>query len=150
MQHFSHPHQLYDASNMVSHTQNYNLACFGCKLPLSGTCYACLPCNFYLHKFCFDLPQSAYFFGSHQQHSLGLLYPPYSQDGPCDACGELCNGFTYNCAPCNYSVHANCATLLHPDPRNDQDLYVSTFVRHKVSEIKTLRNQQQQQKKKSE
>ncbi|KAK6162872.1 hypothetical protein DH2020_002713 [Rehmannia glutinosa] len=138
MKHCSHPHDLFVASHMVSNNQN--LACFGCKLPLFGTCYACSGCNFYLHKFCFELPQSAQF-DSHPNHTLGLLYPPYCQSGPCDACGESCNGFTYNCTFCNYNIHANCATLLHSQPQNERDQYVAEFFRHKMSEVKSMRSQ---------
>ncbi|KAL7158214.1 hypothetical protein ABFS83_02G127500 [Erythranthe nasuta] len=142
MQHFSHPHQLHDVSTTVSVSHNKNLPCFGCKLPLSGgTCYGCSACNFYLHKFCFDHPRSAYFVDSHPKHTLGLLYPPYCQGAPCDACSEPCNGFTYNCTLCEFNVHANCAAFLHADPNNDRDRYASIFFKQKVSEIKTLKSQ---------
>ncbi|KAK4414402.1 hypothetical protein Salat_2853200 [Sesamum alatum] len=110
-----------------------------CNLPLFGTCYTCSPCNFYLHKFCFDLPQSSYV-AAHPNHTLGLLYPPYCR-GPCDSCGESCNGLTYNCTFCNYNIHANCAVLLHSEPQNERDQYASTFFRHKVAEMKSLRSQ---------
>lgn len=132
-------HQIWWAITKTSHVLVASYPCFGCKLPLFGTCYACSGCNFYLHKFCFELPQFLQF-NSHPKHTLGLLYPPYCQ-GPCDACGESCNGFTYNCTFCNYNVHANCATLLHSEPKNDRDQYIATFCSHKVSEIKSLRSQ---------
>ncbi|KAL0429327.1 UNVERIFIED_CONTAM: hypothetical protein Sradi_0558700 [Sesamum radiatum] len=137
MKHASHPHDLSVAPNTPH--DNKNLACFGCNLPLFGTCYTCSPCNFYLHKFCFNLPQASHV-ASHPNHTLGLLYPPYCH-GPCDSCGDSCNGFTYNCTFCNYNIHANCAVLLHPDPQNERDQYASTFFKHKLAEMKSLRSQ---------
>lgn len=116
-------------------SQTKKRTCFACKLPLIGSCYTCSRCKFYLHKFCFELPQSAQF-KSHPQHTLALLYPPYIQGG-CEACGESCNGFTYNCSLCNFNFHANCASLLETEPKNDDERYITIFLRHKVSEQKS-------------
>ncbi|CAI9764945.1 unnamed protein product [Fraxinus pennsylvanica] len=90
--------------------------------------------TFYLHEFCFDLPQSAQFKSQHK-HNLGLLYPPYIQGG-CEACGESCNGFTYNCSKCKFNLHANCASLLETEPKNDLERYTALFLRHKLLEQK--------------
>ncbi|KAL2461315.1 Cysteine/Histidine-rich C1 domain family protein [Abeliophyllum distichum] len=131
MKHFSHPHDLHI---IQVPSENKQRKCFGCKLPLFGSCYTCSSCNFYLHKFCFELPQAAQF-ESHPKHTLGLLYPPYIQGG-CEACGEPCNGFTYNCSLCNFNLHANCASLLETEHKNDRERYIAMFLRHKVSEQK--------------
>lgn len=140
MKHSSHPHELYVASHMVSHNQT--LKCFGCQLTVSGTCYACSRCNFYLHKACFELPQSARL-DSHPKHTLRLVYPPDCQGRPCDACGESCNGFTYNCSYCKYNVQPNCATLLHSKPRNDRYYYKKTSPRpQRVEEIEIVMTSQ--------
>ncbi|KAG8391328.1 hypothetical protein BUALT_Bualt01G0176400 [Buddleja alternifolia] len=137
MKHFSHPHDLKVTS---APTKDQTPPCFGCKLPLFGTCYSCSGCNFYLHKFCFELPQSAQF-DSHSKHTLGLLYPPYIQ-GPCDDCDESCNGFTYNCTLCNYNVHAHCANLTDPnEAKNIREQYMTMFLAQKIGEIKSLRNE---------
>ncbi|CAA3018446.1 uncharacterized protein LOC111391431 [Olea europaea var. sylvestris] len=131
MKHFSHPHEM---QVIEVPSENKQQICFGCNLPLFGSCYSCSPCSFYLHKFCFEFPQSAQFKSQHK-HNLALLYPPYIQGG-CEACGEFCNGFTYNCSKCKFNLHANCASLLETEPRNDRERYIGMFLRHKISEQK--------------
>ncbi|KAL3832894.1 hypothetical protein ACJIZ3_007630 [Penstemon smallii] len=121
MKHFSHPHELSSLS-MVSN-ENKEISC-------------CRGCNFYLHKLCFDFPQSIQS-KSHPIHSLGLLYPPYCK-GDCDACGESCNGFTYNCNICNYNIHANCSNLLESKPEDDCAHYFKKFMENKLSKLKLL------------
>ncbi|KAL3832895.1 hypothetical protein ACJIZ3_007631 [Penstemon smallii] len=135
MKHFSHPHEL-SATPILSTENNDEIPCFGCKLPLFGPLYSCSGCNFYLHKFCFEFPQSIQS-KSHPKHSLGLLYPPHCK-GDCDACGESCNGFTYNCNLCNYNVHANCSNLLESEPKNENAQYFKTFMEQKLSKLKLL------------
>lgn len=140
MKHGSHPHELHALPNMENNNTQ-NLTCFGCKLPLFGTCYACTTCNFYLHKLCFELPQSSLLEFIHPQHALRLVYPPHAQGTNCVGCGESCSGFTYTCNLCNFNVHANCGALLQPDPQNNREQYVTVYLAQIMLEMRSLKSQ---------
>ncbi|KAL3832888.1 hypothetical protein ACJIZ3_007624 [Penstemon smallii] len=110
MKHFSHPHELSAAPMVSSH-----------EIPFSTVAQGAI--STYTNSALIYHMQSIHS-KSHIEHSLGLLYPPYCS-GPCDACGESCDGFTYNCNLCNYNVHANCLQQI-----NENDVGSSSTNKH--------------------
>ncbi|KAG9138201.1 hypothetical protein Leryth_001426 [Lithospermum erythrorhizon] len=135
--HFSHPHDLHIIDIQLAN-ENPPKNCFGCNIPLFGSCYTCSTCNFYLHQYCFDLPHAIQS-QSHPQHPLSLLHSPYSIVG-CNNCGESCtNIFVYTCSLCNFNVHANCARLDEKKYKDDNDRYIGELLGQKLEENKLLR-----------
>lgn len=107
MNHFSHEHPLKLDVNISRKT-----TCSACKQSLSGSFYACFSCNFFLHKTCFDLPQTLKH-ESDQRHNLVLLPSPAYPEGffKCNACGTHGNGFSYHCPDCQIDLHTTCASM---------------------------------------
>ncbi|KAI3667483.1 hypothetical protein L6452_42546 [Arctium lappa] len=107
MNHFSHEHPLKLHLYIARKT-----TCSACKQSLSGSFYACFSCNFYLHKTCFDLPQTLKH-QSDQRHNLVLLPSPAYPEGffKCNACGTHGNGFSYHCPDCQIDLHTTCASM---------------------------------------
>uniref|UniRef100_A0A3Q7J9B4 DC1 domain-containing protein n=1 Tax=Solanum lycopersicum TaxID=4081 RepID=A0A3Q7J9B4_SOLLC len=140
MKHFSHPHDL-RTIEVPSENLTKSKTCFGCNLPLFGSCYTCSSCNFYLHKSCSNLPQST-LNKFHEKHPLRLLYPPNCTTAPCHLCGTSCSPtFTYNCSLCNFNIHANCAHLYETKSRDDNEHYVLSFFKKKLNELKTAKSE---------
>ncbi|XAR70504.1 hypothetical protein NMG60_11027374 [Bertholletia excelsa] len=108
IQHFIHEHQL----ELCKKNKGDRVTCNGCEQPISGECYGCARCSFFIHLLCTELPQDlAHPF--HPQHRLTLLAEnPYeSNAATCDACGKIIKGFVFNCSVCGFDMDVNCATL---------------------------------------
>ncbi|KVI03546.1 uncharacterized protein LOC112512274 [Cynara cardunculus var. scolymus] len=105
--HFSHGHPLKSHAYITR-----KVTCSACKQGVSGSFYACLSCNFYLHKKCFDLPQTLKHH-SDRRHNLVLLSSPAYPEGffKCNACGTHGNGFSYHCSDCQIDLHTTCALM---------------------------------------
>ncbi|KAK4436801.1 hypothetical protein Salat_0014000 [Sesamum alatum] len=106
LMHFSHHHELHPLS-----LYNPQTLCSGCKLPSSGTMYACKPCSFTLHHSCAKLPQLI----THPSHggcTLSLLTTASYPGGifSCDACSRFGDGWSYHCSRCEYDLHVTCAS----------------------------------------
>ena len=107
IEHFSHEHDL-KLSNEVEN----NKKCDGCLRAILPPFYRCAKCNFFLHKSCIELPRTK----QHplHQHPLTLLpkVPFRSKCFRCDACEQLCNGFTYRCEKCDFGLDVQCSLIL--------------------------------------
>ncbi|XP_056165184.1 uncharacterized protein LOC130137587 [Syzygium oleosum] len=87
--------------------------CSGCRINiLPGEDYfACMPCHFFLHKRCFELPSST----THDSHphllTLKFKTPYEGEEGfRCDLCAQPgTNQWLYCCQQCHYDVHLRCA-----------------------------------------
>ncbi|KAK4726794.1 hypothetical protein R3W88_031711 [Solanum pinnatisectum] len=140
MKHFSHPHGL-RSIEVPSENLTKSKTCFGCNLPLFGSCYTCSSCNFYLHKSCSHLPQSTQN-KFHEKHALHILYPPNCTTAPCHLCGTSCSPtFTYNCSLCDFNIHANCAHLYETKSRDDNEHHLLSFFKKKLNELKTANSE---------
>ncbi|KAL3506100.1 hypothetical protein ACH5RR_031482 [Cinchona calisaya] len=105
LDHFSHEHPLV----LDDDYQNNGHMCHACWLPISRFPYGCTKCNFFLHKWCAELPLKIQH-PVHNQHSLSLLSSnPHC--GGCDACGHTLEGFTYTCKSCYFNLHSICASV---------------------------------------
>lgn len=108
--HFSHEHPLQQTKLKEKDT----ILCSGCDDVISGPAYTCnqFPCNFNLHKSCFQLTQEIQH-KAHPNHPLTLiLLPPgYNGDSACNGCLRNCFGLTYNCSACEYNLHVECSSL---------------------------------------
>ncbi|PSS15656.1 E3 ubiquitin-protein ligase MID2 [Actinidia chinensis var. chinensis] len=127
LNHFSHVHPLvlYNAQSdnhlcsgselSTSNKQTNDKICNACVRPISSPFYSCSLCNFFLHKWCADLPNSIQ--SPSHPHPLFLLKerPDTSWDlFNCEGCGKLCNGFAYCCFKINCGntyVDVKCASL---------------------------------------
>ncbi|XP_075648601.1 uncharacterized protein LOC142619397 [Castanea sativa] len=107
IKHFSHEHDL-----KLSDEVENNKKCDGCVRAIFPPFYRCAKCNFFLHKSCIELPRKK----RHplHQHLLTLLAkaPCWSKSFECDACDQLCNGFTYCCEECDFDLDVQCSLIL--------------------------------------
>ncbi|KAA8517093.1 hypothetical protein F0562_017386 [Nyssa sinensis] len=123
--HFSHDHPLilFDVQNneescseskpsLLNEMKNDN-KCNGCMLPISAPFYSCSQCNFFLHKWCAELPTEVWQHPCHPQHTLVLLpkCPRFFGLFRCQCCGINSNGFSFSCASCEFYLDVNCASL---------------------------------------
>ena len=104
IKHFSHEHDLILTDEVLN-----NQKCDGCVRDILPPFYSCVKCSFFLHKSCVKLPKKK----KHplHQHPLTLLpKAPYrSKLFSCNACGQGCNGFTYNCFICEFDLDVECS-----------------------------------------
>ncbi|XP_059439545.1 uncharacterized protein LOC132172111 [Corylus avellana] len=106
IKHFSHDHDL----KLVGEQLETQEECDGCMWPIDPPFYACTRCEFFLHKYCVELPRKK----SHplHWHPLTLLpKPPYVPSFCCYACGRDCNGFVYRCEKCNFDLDVHCSLI---------------------------------------
>lgn len=100
----------------TSKNDDQTLICNACIKPISATYsfYACMKCNYFLHKFCFDLPGMlpVGVYSIHPKHPLHLFHisDKYSFV-KCASCGLLTNGFYYRCKKCDIRFDINCCFL---------------------------------------
>ncbi|XAR57399.1 hypothetical protein NMG60_11025531 [Bertholletia excelsa] len=105
LEHFSHPHAL----NLTDEHKNVKpMSCRGCWGELQSFSYGCKNCRFFLHPWCAKLPEKIHH-PIHPSHKLTLL--DTDEYDCCNACDEPCDGFTYNCKPCSFNLHAMCASI---------------------------------------
>ncbi|KAK3043430.1 hypothetical protein RJ639_002009 [Escallonia herrerae] len=106
IEHFSHQHSL----RHIGEHEMSKFSCFACWGNISGAGFGCTQCNFYLHKWCAELPQSIKH-PIHPAHSLTLGSRARGHFCQCDACDEACDGFTYYCETCYFNLHSMCASI---------------------------------------
>lgn len=104
--HFSHDHPL----TLYDEYKNGRVTCKGCWGRISGTAYICNQGDFFLHKWCAELPRDIRH-PLHPKHSLTLLSREPNHAYGCEACDEPLDGFTYNCKTCYFNLHAMCASI---------------------------------------
>ncbi|KAL1834810.1 hypothetical protein ACET3Z_004461 [Daucus carota] len=132
--HVEHPLQLVTVDEL-NDEKDVLLICDGCAKPIRDdghVFYACVPCKYFLHKFCGELPTT-----NHQSPSHRILYhkhsPPYKLFG-CYSCYYLGNGISFredqprNSLP--YQQHIACSALpkmikheSHPHPLHFNTYY---------------------------
>ncbi|XP_022748000.1 uncharacterized protein LOC111297610 [Durio zibethinus] len=112
LQHFSHKHPLI-FNEERSHESDDNAFCSGCGAAVSGPCFSCVECGFYLDNKCAKAPiEMNHPF--HCNHSLNLLESsPYGEGAcTCNFCDKYCENFVYHCS-CNLDLHIKCALFLY-------------------------------------
>ncbi|XP_030935787.1 uncharacterized protein LOC115960922 [Quercus lobata] len=111
IKHFNHEHDLKLTNEILN-----NQKCDGCVRAILPPFYSCVKCNFFLHESCANLPKKK----RHplHQHPLTLLPMEPSMHFECHACHRFCNGFTYQCEICWFSLDVQCSMiseiLIHP------------------------------------
>lgn len=88
------------------------MLCEACMHPLSvDPFYGCVRCNFFLHRFCSELPEELQH-PSHPQHKLlkAQLSDPFRYF-ECNLCRNCCNGVFYYCETCDFYLDVKCASL---------------------------------------
>lgn len=118
MNHFSHeehPLILDKVPKVNGDDDEAVVICYGCqKQILEPEAYSCLPCEFFLHKRCAELPKQINH-PMHPKHPLILhKESPYHALGYCicDACYiDDWKFFTYHCSLCEFDLDVSCAIL---------------------------------------
>ncbi|MBA0584324.1 uncharacterized protein LOC105792042 isoform X1 [Gossypium raimondii] len=95
---------------------NQMFICDGCVKPISGPCYGCEECIFYLHYECAKLPESI----EHFLHPCPLSLSLYSYT--CNACFMKGSGFSYRCNICHFNMHVECVSKPTISSENDEGL----------------------------
>lgn len=89
------------------------ISCSGCREPIStlssGTVYGCIPCIYFLHKTCAQLP-STFIHHFHPLHLLILTCDYRVKYWGCDVCDthRLSEVFVYFCEKCNFAACTKC------------------------------------------
>nr|XP_017226006.1 PREDICTED: uncharacterized protein LOC108202134 [Daucus carota subsp. sativus] len=112
--HKEHPLQLINVNELKNKQDDeLSLLCDGCIQSIrtdEGQIYGCVSCNFFMHKFCAELPKRikvnigrAGLYANANKHSepYKLFY--------CRGCGEGCNGIFFKLGGFNF--HIGCVTL---------------------------------------
>lgn len=72
-----------------------------------------LYCNFYLHRFCAELPSELQH-QSHSDHKLDIhKYTKPNIFIKCDNCSYICNGMVFYCKICEFYIDIKCVSLLN-------------------------------------
>ncbi|THG21404.1 hypothetical protein TEA_008500 [Camellia sinensis var. sinensis] len=132
LNHFSHHHPLilfdvqgdnnlcYENELLILSELNRDKICNACVRKISAPFYSCGLCDFFLHKWCAELPNELEC--PCHPHQLILLKKPPEPRGLflCKGCGYYCNGFAIKCTEdeCsnsnyfdNYYLDVKCAVL---------------------------------------
>lgn len=104
--HFSHDHPL----TLCNEYKKDRVMCYGCWGKISGMGYVCNKCDFFLHKWCAELPENLQH-PIHPEHSLTLLSRQPNVNYGCATCDDGLDGFSYNCKTCYFNLHAMCASI---------------------------------------
>ncbi|XP_057476697.1 uncharacterized protein LOC130764454 [Actinidia eriantha] len=110
LKHFSHQHPL----TLSNDCKNPTISCEACceKISSPSLAYSCDQCNYFLHRWCGELPQNITH-RLHPAHTLTLLTRWRPRVFMCKACDGLCDDFTfaYTCEPCEFNLHPMCASM---------------------------------------
>ncbi|GKV33437.1 hypothetical protein SLEP1_g41954 [Rubroshorea leprosula] len=114
---FLHEHPLHFfeewSNNVHGETRGVNCSS-GCGQPISTQFYACIDCEFFLHKSCSELPLNITH-PFHDKHPLILLDDsPYGYvHAICMFCRGTVDGFVYHCSCscCEFDLDIKCALL---------------------------------------
>lgn len=114
--HKDHPLILFDEhkrnnTNEVKRMED-QMICNACVSPIvSSSFYGCAECNFFIHRFCVELPEELHH-PSHPEHKLvrGQFLEPYNYF-ECNFCKKCCNGIFFYCETCTFYIDIGCASL---------------------------------------
>ncbi|KAF3435062.1 hypothetical protein FNV43_RR22149 [Rhamnella rubrinervis] len=109
IQHFSHEHNL-----VLSENVNERVWCSICERSIKGPNYACLPCKYYLHKSCAELPQHMdHCFHDIPHHTLTLCNARAGRCFWCESCEKsFDNAPSYKCYECDFDLDIRCASMV--------------------------------------
>ncbi|GKV44424.1 hypothetical protein SLEP1_g51609 [Rubroshorea leprosula] len=137
---FLHEHPLHFSEEWSNvHGKTRGVCSSGCGQPISTQFYACIDCEFFLHKSCSELPLNITH-PFHDKHPLILRSDsPYGRGGVlCSFCRSHVDGFVYHCSSCQFDLDIKCALLpefLNGDfPKVDHHIHVE----HPLSFIENL------------
>ncbi|XAR64671.1 hypothetical protein NMG60_11008438 [Bertholletia excelsa] len=102
LQHESHDHRLI----FIEELEDDGVRCDGCGESISGPCYSCDICKYFLHKSCAKLPLEISH-PVHPHHTLQIYYRVKSL--PCFSCKRVIEGFFYGCKDCLIPLDINCS-----------------------------------------
>ncbi|XVF42267.1 hypothetical protein PTKIN_Ptkin01aG0347100 [Pterospermum kingtungense] len=89
IQHYSHSHRLTVFNYRKIKEDDYN--CYWCEKRLTGTCYGCIRCRFFLHEVCRDKIPRKIIHPFHPSHPLRLHL--FDKPDNCCGCGDkIMNG----------------------------------------------------------
>ncbi|MCD9640102.1 hypothetical protein HAX54_025176 [Datura stramonium] len=136
LNHFSHRHLL----ERLNLRQSEGIKCSFCNIIISGLCFSCKECDYYLHDmYCTNFPKEIrHDFHPGSDHTLVLK--PFKAAAPtgqeqfrCSACGDGDSdhplfGSYYCCLSCNFNLHVECASIpiiLNPKVKYPLHLFLS-------------------------
>ncbi|XAR64672.1 hypothetical protein NMG60_11008439 [Bertholletia excelsa] len=103
LQHKSHSHPL----TFVEELEDDDVCCDVCKELISGPCYSCDTCKYFLHESCAKLPMEITDHPLHPHHTLRIFY--HHHELPCFFCKRIIEGFLYGCKDCFFLLDINCS-----------------------------------------
>ncbi|GMP40930.1 hypothetical protein CsSME_00011204 [Camellia sinensis var. sinensis] len=140
LNHFSHHHPLilfdvqgdnnlcYENELLILNELNKDKICNACVRKISAPFYSCGLCDFFLHKWCAELPNEL----EHpcHPHQLILLKKPPVPRGlfNCKGCGYYCNGFSLRC------IKDECLSFFNNCDLDVKCAFLPKAIIHKVHE----------------
>ncbi|CAL5379760.1 unnamed protein product [Camellia sinensis] len=140
LNHFSHHHPLilfdvqgdnnlcYENELLILNELNKDKICNACVRKISAPFYSCGLCDFFLHKWCAELPNEL----EHpcHPHQLILLKKPPVPRGlfNCKGCGYYCNGFALRC------IKDECLSFFNNCDLDVKCAFLPKAIIHKVHE----------------
>lgn len=120
--HVEHPlvlQQLQATNINTATTDDQKLICNGCVMPIISTSsseenpllfYSCNDCNFFIHKFCTNLPRTILpgVVACHPEHTLDLFTITNTDFVTCELCDSAINGICYYCTICECVFDVRC------------------------------------------
>jgi hypothetical protein len=120
------------------------ILCHFCGNYCSAPTYACFPCNFFLHPWCYnpEIPQEI----KHFYHKCPLSLFTYNPDEYyrciCRACYQPClqrGTFYYGCVRCGFEMHLDCTLLATTTDKSSTEEQIQHFLHgHPLSLIKDV------------
>ncbi|XP_075475544.1 uncharacterized protein LOC142506238 isoform X2 [Primulina tabacum] len=94
-----HKHSSHDHPLIYVDEENPKAFCSACGVAIiSSPSYTCSQgCNFFLHRPCTELLQSAKLEFGRRPYDISLLAKPPNDNCKCEKCGNFCKNFTYKC-----------------------------------------------------
>ncbi|XP_071727572.1 protein VACUOLELESS GAMETOPHYTES-like [Rutidosis leptorrhynchoides] len=120
LSHKQHPLKLIENWDTVEGIDADVINCDGCQEPVSISlgepAYGCIPCNYFWHKTCAQLP-STFTHHFHPFHALALTHTNLRTFWSCEVCNNkhLFKGFTYRCDPCDFDACIKCVVAAIAD-----------------------------------
>ncbi|PPR95801.1 hypothetical protein GOBAR_AA24873 [Gossypium barbadense] len=111
IEHFKHIHYLILSDRVGEYDDK---CCDGCLLPIVTSFYYCTQCDFFLHKFCAELPKVKHVWHHRCRPALVLTSNEVFE---CVRCLCLSNAFAYKCEECEQCTCLRCIIALTPGAR---------------------------------
>ncbi|OWM82023.1 hypothetical protein CDL15_Pgr001597 [Punica granatum] len=99
-------------------SESFRFECQICGFSSKGVpAYHCIDCEFFLHKWCAELPPEIQH-PSHPQHPL--VFSTSSWNLRCYGCRKALRGKWYQCFDCRIDLHVGCAAATLPPPEEEE------------------------------